>query len=62
MAGNAQDITKVPGITPQITGAAFGSFKDAFAASVRYVWVTASVFAFLALCGKSPLNTCLQGE
>lgn len=52
MAGNAQAIANIPGITPQIMAAAFSAFKVAFAASVRYVWVTASVFAFLALCGK----------
>lgn len=60
VAGDTADLAKVPGITPQIIGAAVSSFKEAFAASVRNVWITASVFAFIALCGKwLPLEGCL---
>lgn len=52
-SGNVDDLSKVPGVSPQIIEAAALAVKEVYKVAFSYVWATASAFTVVALIGKS---------
>ena len=51
--GNTALLTSIPGISPTILGAAGKAVRQSYLLGFRYVWVTAGVFAALAVIGAA---------
>lgn len=52
-SGNTAAVATVPGVTPEIIGAAALALQTAYNIAFSYVWATAAAFAFVALIGRS---------
>jgi Major Facilitator Superfamily len=50
---NQSALAHIPGVTPQVIGAAVGALKDAYGIGFRDAWIAACCFCALALFGKS---------
>ncbi|PVH69717.1 MFS general substrate transporter [Cadophora sp. DSE1049] len=48
-SGNTTAIATIPGITPQILGAASGGLKEGYIHAFRYTWVAAACFSVVGL-------------
>lgn len=51
-AGNMDELSNVPGVSPQIREAAASGMKEAYRLAFAYVWATAAAFSVVALIGK----------
>jgi MFS family permease len=49
---NQSALAHIPGVTPQVIGAATGAVKDAYSIGFRDAWIAACCFSALALFGK----------
>ena len=49
---NQSALAHIPGVTPEVIGAAAGAIKDAYSIGFRYAWIVACCFSALALFGK----------
>lgn len=60
-ASDLTAVSKIPGVTPTIIGAAVSALKDAFTIAFRYVWVAAACFSAVAVMRMSS-NPSLNDE
>lgn len=54
-AGDTAQLTKIPGITAEIIGAAAHAFKTAYLNSFQSVWIAVTCLSACGLIGKLPI-------
>jgi hypothetical protein len=48
----AEELAKIPGVTPKIIGASVIALKEAYLESFRSVWIAACCFSAVGVIGK----------